>query len=151
MTSCPLTTAQTSGDGCRCCLQPATPARMATLSAPYAERRNCVQHSLECGSFKTKGSGCLFHATRPNAGGTHTNVLLHAVYHRANPPQVRVPSPPSRVVCVADHISKLRRLAAHGALHGHGSTSAFFRKDKAFLSTSVYQTMSDRQNFPRIR
>jgi hypothetical protein len=43
-------------------------------------------------------------------------MLLHTFNQRVNPPKIRIPAAPTRIIRVTDHISKVRRLAAHFTL-----------------------------------
>src|SRR6266404_3168553 len=118
--SCPLTDAHTSGDGCFCCLQPALPKRISALSGnSAAARTTCLERRSGKGDCKVRCSGSFLHAARANACRANPHMLSRAVHHTAHATQIRIPSPPPRIVCVADHVSKMRRLAAQFTLHRH--------------------------------
>jgi 6-phosphogluconolactonase (cycloisomerase 2 family) len=60
-------------------------------------------------------------------------VLLYSADHGVHALQVRIPASPPRVVRVADHISKVRRLAAQLTPHCHDTS---FTRAKIFLVAS---------------
>ena len=118
--SCPFTDAHTSGAGCFCCLQPTPPKR---ISAPSGNKTAACRTRLERrsnkGDGKVRRSGSFLYAARANARRTNPHMLPRAVHHTAHATQIRIPSPPPRIVRVADHVTKMRRLAAQFTLHRH--------------------------------
>src|SRR5260370_23930662 len=75
--------------------------------------------SLGKGEIKVRCSGSFLHAARANACRANAHMLSRAAHHGANATQIRIPAPPPRVVCVADHVSKMRAFAAQFTLHRH--------------------------------
>jgi hypothetical protein len=68
---------------------------------------------------RRRGLGCLLYAARPDAGRANTNSLADSAYQRAHALQVRIPTAPTRVIRVADDVSKVRPLAADFAFLRH--------------------------------
>src|SRR5260370_29842795 len=141
--SCPLTWPQPSGAGCRCRLPPALPKRIAAASGSNTAARvvpwaGAFERRFKGEERKVGCSGSFLHAAFADARRANAHVLLHAVDHPAHAPQIRIPPPPPRIVRVADHIPKVRHLAAQLTLHRH-SRSFNLRKKmcqiRAFLST----------------
>ena len=67
-------------------------------------------------------SGCFFHTAQTDAAGAHAHLLANSVHHRAYPLQIWVPAATPCVIGVANHVSKVRRLAADCALQCHDFT-----------------------------
>src|SRR5208282_1393497 len=67
-------------------------------------------------------SGCFFDTAQTDATGAHAHLLADSVYQRADPLQVRVPAATPCVIGVANHVSKVRRLAADCTLQCHDFT-----------------------------
>src|SRR6266851_2795198 len=135
--SCPLTCAHTSGSGCRCRLHPALPKRIAAASGSNTAARvvacaGAFERRFKGEERKVGCSGSFLHAAFADARRANAHVLLHTVHHRAHPPQIRIPPPPPRIVRVADHISKVRRLAAQLTLHRHSRSFNLAQKCAEF-------------------
>src|SRR5712691_11571204 len=131
--SCPLTSAHTSGAGCRCRLQPATPNSIAAPSGSNtAARVSPFERRFKGEERKVGCSGSFLHAAFADARRANAHVLLHAVDHPAHAPQIRIPPPPPRIVRVADHVPKVRHLAAQLTLHRHSRSFNLRKKCPKF-------------------
>ena len=118
--SCPLTLAHVSGAGCFCCLQPASPKRINAHSGNNtAARATPFERKVNRGKIKVGCSGSFLHAACADARRANPHLLLRAVHQSTDAAQIRIPPPPPRVVCVADHVSKMRPFAAQFTLHRH--------------------------------
>jgi hypothetical protein len=65
---------------------------------------------------KANSSGRFLDAADADAGCANTHLLAGAINDRANVPQVGIPPAPTRIVRVADHVTKGRALAAQFTL-----------------------------------
>src|SRR5712692_10621198 len=119
--SCPLTCAHTSGAGCRCRLQPTLPNSIAAASGSNTAARVVAW----AGAFERRFKG---EERKVGCSGS----LLHAADHPAHAPQIRIPPPPPRVVRVADHVPKVRHLAAQLTLHRHSRSFNLRKKCPKF-------------------
>jgi len=70
---------------------------------------------------KAESSGGFLYATVADARRTDTHLLFDSVDHRTYPTQIRIPSPAPSIICVADHVSKMRRFAAQLTLRHRSS------------------------------
>jgi hypothetical protein len=70
-----------------------------------------------CG-LRMSGAG-FGNAAGANAIGANAQLFLHALHDRANSLQIWIPTPPPRIICVADDVSVLRTLAADFTLLSH--------------------------------
>src|SRR5712664_2426706 len=83
--------------------------------------------------FKAGSSGSFLHFARADTRRANTHLLPHARHNRAQALQVRIPPAPPRVICVADHISIMRRFAAEFTLQCHISSCFSFYLGLDFL------------------
>ena len=84
-----------------------------------AARTTRLERRSTKGDCKVRCSGSFLDAAGANARRANPHMLPRAVHHTAHATQIRIPSPPPRVVRVADHVSKMRPLAAQFTLHRH--------------------------------
>src|SRR5579859_212577 len=152
--SCPLTWAHTSGAGLCWRLQPALEKSIAAASGSNTAARDhlAVQgralarpgpnRALFCGTgeVKVRCSGSFLNTAGADALRANAHVLPCAVHQRAHPPQIRIPPAPPRIVRVADHVPKVRHLAAQLTLHRHNVPSIPLKKCPE-SSFSFYQTL----------
>jgi hypothetical protein len=77
-----------------------------------------------------------------------------AFHHRLHAPQIGIPPPPPRIVCVTDYVPVVRRFAAKLTLQCHSSSylaaigSRKFAPTVTKLSISSYQTRKAQQSVP---
>src|SRR6202171_2680957 len=111
--SCPFTDPHSPGDGCFCCSPPAPAKSAAASDNNTAARTTRLERRSTKGDCKVRCSGSFLDAAGANARRANPHMLPRAVHHTAHATQIRIPSPPPRVVRVADHVAKMRHLDAH--------------------------------------
>jgi hypothetical protein len=84
-------------------------------------------------NFKAGDSGCFLYLAGADACRANTHLLPHPGHYRAHALQVWIPPAPPRVVCVADHVSIVRRFAAELTLQCHFSSCFSFYLGLDFL------------------
>src|SRR6266478_4312094 len=90
--------------------------------------------------FKAGNSGSFLYFARADTRGANTHLLPHSRHNRAQALQVRIPPATPRVICVADHISIVRRFAAEFTLQCHISSCFSF-----YLGLDLLLEMSPNQ------
>src|SRR6266481_5977089 len=76
--------------------------------------------------FNVGSSGSFLDFAGADARRANADLFPHASHHRAQALQVRIPPASPRVICVADHISIMRRFAAKFTLQCHISSCFSF-------------------------
>src|ERR1700686_1437418 len=137
--SCPLTWAHTSGAGWGWRLQPELANSIAAASGSNTAARNAFERRFKGVESKVRCSSSFLNTPAADALRANAHVLPGAVHQRAHPPQIRIPAAPPRIVRVADHVAKVRHLAAQLTLHRHNVPSIPLKKcpESSFL---FYQT-----------
>jgi hypothetical protein len=75
-------------------------------------RRNAGERILKRNGAKARSSGGFLDFAGANAGGANLKMLARTFYDGANFSQIGIPATPTRIVRVADHVTKRGALTA---------------------------------------